>query len=103
MSELDIVQRTTLSPPVVGRLAAWEGPGEESDYPEVVIRPRSGWIAIDWKELIHFRELLFFLSWRDVRVRYKQTALGVAWAVLQPLFTMVIFTVIFGRFAGVPS
>jgi lipopolysaccharide transport system permease protein len=81
----------------------WSGSGDASDPPEVVIRPRSGWISIDWKELIYFRELLYFLAWRDVKVRYKQTVLGVAWAVLQPLFTMVIFTVIFGRFAGVPS
>jgi lipopolysaccharide transport system permease protein len=70
---------------------------------ELVIRARTGWIAVDWAELIRFRELLFFLIWRDVKIRYKQTVLGVAWAILQPLFTMVIFTVIFGRFAGIPS
>ncbi len=70
---------------------------------ELVIKPRSGWIAIDWRELWEARELLYFLVLRDVKVRYKQTVLGVAWAVLQPLFTMVIFTVIFGRFAKIPS
>jgi lipopolysaccharide transport system permease protein len=75
----------------------------EDDTPELVIRPRSGWIAIDWDELFHFRELLFFLIWRDVKVRYKQTVLGAAWAVLQPLFTMLIFTVIFGRVAGIKT
>ena len=69
----------------------------------LVIRPRSGWIAVDWRELWEGRELLYFLVLRDVKVRYKQTVLGVAWAVLQPLFTMVIFTVIFGRFAKIPS
>jgi lipopolysaccharide transport system permease protein len=70
---------------------------------ELVIRPRSGWIAIDWRELWEARELLYFLVLRDVKVRYKQTVLGVAWAVLQPLFTMLVFTVIFGRFAKIPS
>jgi lipopolysaccharide transport system permease protein len=70
---------------------------------ELVIRPRSGWIAIDWRELWEARELLYFLVLRDVKVRYKQTVLGVAWAVLQPLFTMLIFTIIFGRFAKIPS
>jgi len=70
---------------------------------ELVIRPRPGWIAIDWKELWTSRELLAFLIWRDVKVRYKQAVLGVLWAVLQPLFTMIIFTAIFGKFAKVPS
>jgi lipopolysaccharide transport system permease protein len=70
---------------------------------ETVIRPRAGWIAIDWRELWASRELLAFLVWRDVSVRYKQTVLGVAWAVLQPVFTMLIFTVIFGHLAKMPS
>ena len=70
---------------------------------ELVIRPRVGWIAIDWRELWEARELLYFLILRDVKVRYKQTVLGVAWAVLQPVFTMLVFTVIFGRFAKIPS
>ena len=76
-------------------------PGAEPE--ELVIRPRTGWIGIDWRELARSRELLYFLVWRDIKIRYKQTVLGVAWAVLQPLLTMVIFTVIFGRFAGIPS
>jgi lipopolysaccharide transport system permease protein len=70
---------------------------------ETLIRPRYGWIGLDVRELWRSRELLYFLIWRDVKIRYKQTTLGVAWAVLQPLFTMAIFTVIFGRFAGIPS
>lgn len=57
------------------------------------------WISEFW----HFRELLYFLAWRDVKVRYKQAALGAAWAIIQPLFTMIIFTLFFGRLAGVPS
>jgi len=71
--------------------------------PQTIIRPRSGWIPVDWREMWDFRELLFFLVWRDVKVRYKQTVLGAAWAVLQPLFSMLIFTVIFGKFAQIPS
>ena len=70
---------------------------------ELVIRPRVGWIAIDWRELWESREILLFLVLRDVKVRYKQTVLGVAWAVLQPFFTMIVFTVIFGRLAKIPS
>jgi lipopolysaccharide transport system permease protein len=67
------------------------------------IRPRAGWQPLRLGELWLYRELLWFLAARDVKVRYKQTALGVAWAVLQPLLTMVVFTVFFGRLAGIPS
>jgi lipopolysaccharide transport system permease protein len=74
-----------------------------TDNFSTVIRPRPGWIAIDWRELWDGRELLAFLVWRDISVRYKQTVLGVAWAVLQPLFTMAVFTVIFGNLAKMPS
>ena len=68
-----------------------------------VIRPRRGWQAVDLAELWKYRELLFFLTWRDVKVRYKQTALGAAWAILQPLMTMIVFSIFFGRLAGVSS
>jgi lipopolysaccharide transport system permease protein len=78
------------------------GPAAHGDPPEVVIRPRPGWIAVDWAEMWAHRELFFFLIWRDISVRYKQTALGPAWAVVQPMMTMAIFTMIFGRFAGIP-
>jgi lipopolysaccharide transport system permease protein len=67
------------------------------------IKPHSGWIGINWTELFNYRELLFFLVWRDILVRYKQTVLGVAWAVLQPIFLMVVFSVIFGRLAKIDS
>lgn len=73
------------------------------DEPLVVIEPNKGWSALDLRDLWAFRELLYFLTWRDVKVRYKQTELGVAWAIIQPLFTMLIFTLFFGRLAGVPS
>jgi lipopolysaccharide transport system permease protein len=67
------------------------------------IRPARAWVALDLKELWDYRELLYFFVWRELIVRYKQTALGVAWALLQPLFTMVVFTVVFGRLAHLPS
>jgi lipopolysaccharide transport system permease protein len=75
----------------------------EPDESEILIRPSKGWIGVNWKELFSCRELLLFLVWRDIKVRYKQTSLGVAWAVLQPLLTMAIFTFIFGRVRGVSS
>src|SRR5467141_2279056 len=62
---------------------------------ETVIRPPTGWQLINFAELWHFRDLLYFLAWRDVKVRYKQTVLGIAWAVLQPALMMFIFYVIF--------
>lgn len=68
-----------------------------------VIRPSSGWGLPDLRELWDYRELLYFFVWRDVTVRYKQTVLGAAWAILQPFFTMVVFSLFFGRLAGVPS
>ena len=67
------------------------------------IEPSRGWVALKLRELWEYRELLYFLVWRDVRVRYKQTALGAAWAVMQPLFMMLVFGVFFGRLAKVPS
>jgi lipopolysaccharide transport system permease protein len=70
------------------------------DQPLVVIEPGRGWAAFDARDLWKHRELLYFLVWRDVKVRYKQTALGVAWAVLQPLFMMLVFTLFFARVAG---
>jgi lipopolysaccharide transport system permease protein len=72
-------------------------------HPLVTIEPSKSWDVIDIAEIWAYRELLYFLIWRDVKVRYKQTALGAAWAIIQPLFTMVIFTIFFGRLAGVPS
>jgi len=68
--------------------------------PLTVIEPVPGWRAVNFAELWQYRELLFFLTWRDVKVRYKQTVLGVAWAVLQPVMAMVIFTVFFGGWAS---
>ena len=71
--------------------------------PLVVIQPSKRWSLLSFKDIWAYRELLFFLTWRDVKVRYKQTALGAAWAILQPLFMMIIFTIFFGRLAAVDS
>ena len=64
---------------------------------EIVIQPRSGWAALDLLEIWQHRELAYFLAWRDIKVRYKQTVLGAVWAILQPLLTMLVFTIFFGR------
>jgi lipopolysaccharide transport system permease protein len=69
----------------------------------VVIEPSGRWPRLDLPELWRYRGLFFFLVWRDIKVRYAQTALGAGWAVLQPLLTMGVFTIIFGRFARIPS
>jgi len=75
-----------------------------STHPKItVIRPSSGWFDLDLGAVWRYRELLFFLVWREVKIRYKQAALGVAWAIVQPLFTVLIFTTIFGIFARFPS
>jgi lipopolysaccharide transport system permease protein len=68
-----------------------------------VIEARTGWIPIDWAELWEFRELLGFFVWRDVKLRYKQTVLGAAWAIVQPVMTTLMFTLLFGRWARMPS
>jgi len=73
------------------------------DAKVTVIRPSLGWRSLDLRELWAYRELVYFLVWRDIKVRYKQTALGASWAVIQPFFTMVVFSLFFGRLAGVPS
>lgn len=77
----------------------------EGSEPLVVVRIEAarGWASLGLGELWEYRELLYFLTWRDIKVRYKQTLLGAAWAVIQPFFTMVVFSLFFGRLAKVPS
>lgn len=67
------------------------------------IEPSSGWVSLNFPELLEFRSLLYFLIWRDIKIRYKQTIMGASWAILQPFFTMVIFSIFFGRLANIPS
>jgi lipopolysaccharide transport system permease protein len=75
----------------------------EYQAPIVHIKPRSNWASLKLGELWRYRELLYFFVWRDLKVRYKQTILGAAWAILQPFLTMVVFSIFFGRLAEVPS
>jgi lipopolysaccharide transport system permease protein len=70
---------------------------------EIVIRPKKGLIDIGLKELWDYRELIYFFAWKEIKVRYKQTVLGCIWAILQPIFTTIVFTIFFGRFAKMPS
>ncbi len=73
----------------------------ESALAPTIIQPAKGWWHVNWRDLWTYRELLFFLIWRDVKVRYKQTLLGASWALIQPALQLVVFTIIFGRLAGV--
>lgn len=73
------------------------------ERPLIVVEPTRAWVKLGLRDVWRYRELLYFLTWRDVKVRYKQTALGAAWAILQPLLSMLIFTLFFGRLAGISS
>jgi lipopolysaccharide transport system permease protein len=102
MSTTDLLDATF--PPGPDELDILE-PESESGLGSIdtVIRPSKGWIAVNWSEIYHSRELFYTFVLRDIKIRYKQTVLGVAWAVIQPLFTMVVFTVIFGRLVGIQT
>jgi lipopolysaccharide transport system permease protein len=91
VAEETLIRRTSISLPADGRSTA--------PVLQVIEPPRS-WAGIDWKEIWRYRELLYFLMWRDVKIRYKQTVLGAMWAILQPFLTMVVFSIFFGRLAG---
>jgi len=80
-----------------------EAPAAAGEVPVFTIEPVRGWVSLHLRELWDYRELLYFLAWRDIKVRYKQTVLGAAWAVIQPFLTMVVFTLFFGRVARLPS
>ncbi len=89
-------------------LCRWLGPGSGgiptmSAGPVIQVRPSRGWVSLNLRELWRYRELLYFLIWRDIKVRYRQTVLGAAWAIIQPFFTMVVFSVFFGKLAKMPS
>jgi lipopolysaccharide transport system permease protein len=71
--------------------------------PVVILKPSRGWISLKLEDFWEYRELLYFLTWRDIKVRYKQTVLGAAWAIIQPFCTMVVFSLFFGKLAKVPS
>ena len=73
------------------------------ELPELILEPSRGWRKLNLGELWAYRELLYFLIWRDIKVRYKQTLIGAAWAIIQPLLTMIVFSLFFGQLAGIPS
>jgi lipopolysaccharide transport system permease protein len=85
------------------RLPAKALPQAEKTLPSFRIQSSAGWASLKLRELWDYRELLYFLVWRDIKLRYKQTELGIAWALIQPLFTMVIFSLLFGKLAKMPS
>src|SRR5712691_13480764 len=74
-----------------------------NSLPTLRIAPSKGWVSLKLHELWEYRELLYFLIWLDIKVRYKQTALGAAWAIIQPFFTMVVFSLFFGKLGKIPS
>src|SRR5579859_4057319 len=77
--------------------------GSSPSEPVVRIRPSKGWVSLHLRDVWEYRELLYFLTWRDVKVRYKQTALGASWAIIQPFMTMVAFSFFFGQLGKIPS
>lgn len=83
--------------------AVADAEAKDKPVPYVRIEPSYGWVSLKLRELWQYRELLYFFIWRDIKVRYKQTVLGAAWAIIQPFFTMVVFSLFFGRLAKVPS
>lgn len=91
----------TLEPPSTSIAGAPSSASSDVLLAPTIIEPRKGWWQFNWRDLWAYRELLFFLVWRDVKVRYKQTLLGASWAIIQPVLQLVVFTIIFGRLAGV--
>src|SRR5688572_21570499 len=91
--------------PASGALPDPGGPGAHIPHANRVTRiePRRGWVPLKLGELVAHRELLYFLVWRDIKVRYQQTLLGAAWAIIQPVMTMLVFSLFFGRLAKMPS
>jgi lipopolysaccharide transport system permease protein len=94
----DIGTQMQLSDPIVDTPILSHRQGKK-----IIIQPSHGWVALKLGEVWQYRELLFFLTWRDIKIRYKQTLLGAAWALIQPFMTMIVFSLFFGRLAKVPS
>jgi lipopolysaccharide transport system permease protein len=92
-----IAEEATRPPVAGGQLTRQE------KVPVTILRPSRGWVSLNLRDLWEYRELLYFLTWRDIKVRYKQTVLGAAWAIIQPFFTMVVFSLFFGKLAKMPS
>ena len=88
---------------IIKRLSIFGPDTIKAENKRIRIEPSKGWVSLKLRELWEYRELLYFFIWRDVKVRYKQTVLGAAWAIIQPFFTMVVFSIFFGRLAKIPS
>jgi lipopolysaccharide transport system permease protein len=88
---------------LIARLNSRNDVASVDEVPVTIIQPSKGWISLRLGDLWEYRELLYFLIWRDIKVRYKQTVLGAAWAIIQPFFTMVVFSLFFGKLAKMPS
>jgi lipopolysaccharide transport system permease protein len=99
-SALEIIESR---PDLVSEGTVCETPQHVPRISIIIIEARPGWRLVNWKELYAYRDLLRFLTWRSIKVLYAQSAIGIGWAVIQPVFTMLIFTVVFGRFAGISS
>lgn len=99
MSTADTILDT--EPRTAERPAGNEPPAP--DVPVTVIEPRSGWQLLDLRELVQYRDLFRFLIWRSIKVRYAQSAIGIGWAIIQPVFSMIVFTIVFGNLAGISS
>ena len=80
-----------------------DSPTSHQPLPHFVLEPSHGWVPLELAKVWEYWELLYFLIWRDIKVRYKQTVLGAAWAILQPFLTMIVFSVFFGKLGGIPS
>src|SRR3954469_21986373 len=94
-----VSEQATIAGPARGEAVAFVPP----EKPLLTLAPTTGWVALNLRDVWSNRELLYFLTWRDIKIRYKQTALGAIWAIIQPLFPMLIFTLFFGRLAKIPS
>jgi len=75
----------------------------DGSLPTIIIEASSGWRGVDWNELREYKDLLWFMIWRNIKVRYAQSAIGIGWAIIQPVASMIVFTVVFGRLVGVES
>ncbi|MCC6975526.1 MAG: ABC transporter permease [Anaerolineae bacterium] len=84
-------------------IASIPSTSQPEERPYLHIKPSKGWVSLQLRELWKYRELLYFLTWRDIKVRYKQTVIGAAWAILQPVMTMIVFSIFFGGLAKMPS
>ncbi len=78
-------------------------PRTATKQPVTIIQPRKGWVPVNLRDMWTYRELIYFFVWRDIKIRYKQTAFGFLWAIIQPLMAMIVFSIFFGKLAGVPS